>query len=224
MLCALVACTPVDSNAITTAQLNLQVEVQATGIGGSQVFAWLFSHRDGDPPLNLETIRLVDEDALTATTNGHSVAMQESDLVVEYRYDAAFDTAVADQRYEVALDRVADTSAPHSVVTLPAPFTPVVPATASRDAPLTITWSPSGSGDPISISISGCASAQLGPLPDTGTATFPAGTVTANQPGATCDPDVTLARKRTGTLDPAYGQGGSIVAVQRRHATITSTP
>lgn len=216
-------CTPVDSNVVATSQLRADVQVLSTGEPSSTVYAWLFSHKAGDPPLNLETIRLVDDDAITAISNGSSIAMHESDLVVEYRYDATFPTAEPEQNYEIALARPADTSAPHSYVTLPDPFTLTMPTTASRAAPLTITWSPGGS-DQISIDVTGCASAHLGPLPDTGTATVPAGAVVADPTNATCDLAFDVSRTRTGTLDRAYGQGGSIVAIQRRTATITSTP
>ena len=218
------ACKQTDSNLVTTANLRGDFQVLSTGTGGSSVFAWLFSHRDGDPPLNFETIRLVDDDQLSATSNGQSVVMDESNLVVEYRYDAAFATAVVDQNFELSLDRATDTSAPHSSVTLPPPFAITVPPTGSRAAPLTITWSPSGSGDPMSIHVTGCASAQVGPISDTGSVTFPAGAVTADQTNATCDLAVEVSRTRSGTLDPAYGQGGSIVATQQRTAAITSTP
>jgi hypothetical protein len=219
-----VGCTPIDSNVVTTANLHADVQVLTTGSGGSTVSAALFSHRDGDPPLNFETIRLVDDDLLSATSNGHSVVMDESDLVVEYRYDAAFATADAGQSFEVSLERVTDVSAPHSSVTLPEPFAPNMPAAASRSAPLTITWSPSGSADPISIHFTGCASAELGTIADTGAVTVSAGTIVADPSTATCDLAVELSRTRAGLLDPAYGQGGSIVATQQRNATLTSTP
>ncbi|MEO8846404.1 MAG: hypothetical protein ABI591_18830 [Kofleriaceae bacterium] len=217
-------CTPTDSAAVTTANLRADVQVLSTGLGGSTVSAWLFSHHAGDPPLNFETIRLVDQDVISAASNGHSVVMDESDLVVEYRYDAAFDTAEAGQGFEVSLDRVADASARHSTVTLPEPFTVTMPTTASRGAPLTITWSPSGSADPISLHLTGCADAQLLAIADTGTTTFPAGALAADPPTATCDLSVEVSRTRAGSLDPAYGQGGSIVATQQRTTTLTSTP
>jgi hypothetical protein len=217
-------CTPTDSDAVTTANLYADIQVLTTGSGGSTVSAALFSHRDGDPPLNFETIRLVGDDLLSATSNGHSVVMDESDLVVEYQYDAAFETADAGQSFEVNLDRVTDVSAPHSSVTLPAPFAPDMPAAASRSAPLTIKWSPSGSADPISIHFTGCASAELGTIADTGTVTVPAGAIVADPSTATCDLAVELSRTRAGFLDPAYGQGGSIVATQQRTTTLTSTP
>ena len=217
-------CTPTDSDVVTTANLHADVEVLTTGSGGSTVTAALFSHRDGDPPLNFETIRLVDQDVLSATSNGHSVVMDEADLVVEYQYDAAFETADAGQRFEVSLQRVADESAPHSSVTLPEPFTPALPAMASRSAPLTITWSPSGSADSMSIHFTGCASPELGAIADTGTLTIPAGAIVADPSTATCDVAIELSRTRSGLLDPAYGQGGSIVATQQRNATLSSAP
>jgi hypothetical protein len=217
-------CTPTDSNAVTTANLHADIQVLTTGSGGSTITAALFSHRDGDPPLNFETIRLVGDDLLSATSNGHSVVMDESDLVVEYQYNAAFATADAGQSFEVSLDRVTDVSAPHSSVTLPAPFTPDMPAAASRSAPLTIKWSPSGSDDPISIHFTGCASVELGTIADTGTVTVPADAIVADPSTATCDLAVEVSRARSGLLDPAYGQGGSIVATQQRTTTLTSTP
>jgi hypothetical protein len=35
---------------------------------------------------------------------------------------------------------------------------------------------------------------------------------------------VEVTRTRHGTLDPAYGQGGSIAAIQQRDTTLTSAP
>jgi hypothetical protein len=223
-LAALAACTPIDSDAVTTANLRADVQVIADGTDTTAVYAWLFSHKDGDPPLNFETIRLVEADSLSATSNGSSVAMRESDLVVEYRYDAMFGAAAPEQTFEVALDRATDTSAPHSSVSLPAPFAPTIPTTSSRSAPLTITWSPSGTTDPVSIHVSGCASAQLDGLADSGAATLPAGTIVADQAGETCDVSVEITRSRSGMLDPAYGQGGSITAEQQRTVAMTTSP
>lgn len=212
------SCTPVNSDLIATSDLRADIQVQATGIGGSTVSASLISHKDGDPPLNFESIRLVDGDQISAATNGTTVAMQRSNLVVEYRYDAAFETAAPDQRYDVALDRSTDESAPHSFVTLPAPFVLDVPTTASRSAPLTIRWS-AGSSDPVSIAVTGCATAHLGPLVDTGSTVLP-----KLEGSGTCDITITVVRTRTGSLDLAYGQGGSIVAEQRRTTTVSTTP
>jgi hypothetical protein len=223
---AAAACTHVDSDSVHTADLRADIRVFADGSGTSWVFAWLFSHHAGDPPFNEDTIRLVGGDSISATSGNRTVAMQESNLVVEDRYDASFDTADPGQTFEVALHRESDASALHSSAVLPAPFTLSVPATFSRSAPLTISWSPSGSADPITVHFTGCAGAQLGPFPDTGTATLPAGAIPANQghTNDTCSLAVLVDRTRSGTLDPAYGQGGSIVGIQERGASITSTP
>ena len=222
---ALVAgCTPVDSNVVATAKLRADIQVVATGTGGATVSTWLFSHKDGDPPLNFETIRIVDDDTLSAVSNGAVIPMEEVDLGVEYRYDAAFATADSGQRFKVELDRASDRSATDSAVTLPDPFTLTAPATASRSAPLTLTWSPSGGPDPITINLSGCASKDLGPLPDTGATTVPGAALLADPSDATCVLSIEVSRTRTGMLDGSYGQGGSIVAIQRRTTTLTSMP
>lgn len=225
LVVAAAGCELADSNTVATDSLRADIQVVADGSGQSSVYTWLFTHRAGDPPLNEDTIRLVNDDAISVTSNDRTVSMEES-LLIEYRYDATFDTAAPGQRYEIALARSTDRSAPHSTVTLPEPFTTTLPAAFSRSAPLTITWSPSGSQDQVSVHFTGCVHADLGPLADTGTATLPAGAfTTTGAPGSpTCDLAVQVSRTRTGTLDPAYGQGGSIVALQRRVATITSVP
>ncbi len=214
---AMVGCTPVDSNSIPTSEVRADIVVQATGTGKSTVTAWLTSHKDGDPPLNFESIRLIDGDQLTVATGGIATAMEGSNLVIGFRYTAAFATAATDQRYEVTLDRGSDESAPHSFVTLPPPFTLDVPA-FSRSTPTTIHWS-GGSSDPVSLEVSGCADAELGPLIDTGSAVVPALAAVG-----TCDVTITVIRTRAGTLDSAYGQGGSIVAEQRRTTIVSTTP
>ncbi|MEP6860275.1 MAG: hypothetical protein ABJE66_06635 [Deltaproteobacteria bacterium] len=210
---------------MATDELRADMRIIADGSGQSSVYTWLFTHRAGDPPLNEDTIRLVNGDAISVTSSAHTISMQES-LFIEYRYDATFDTAAPGQRYEIALARSADTSAPHSTVTLPEPFTPTLPAAFSRSAPLTITWSPSGSQDPVSVHFIGCSDVTLQQLADTGTVTLPAGafTTTGAPMNPTCDLAVEVSRSRLGTLDPAFGQGGSITALQQRMATITSMP
>ncbi len=226
LVVAAAGCTLADSNTVTTANLRADIQVIADGSGQSSVYTWLFTHRAGEPPLNEDTIRLVNGDAILATSSARTISMQES-LFIEYRYDATFDTSAAGQRYEIALARsTTDTSASHSTVTLPEPFIPTLPAAFSRSAPLTITWSPSGSPDRVSVHFTGCSDVELRQLPDTGSATLPVGAFkTTDAPGSpTCDLAVEVSRTRTGTLDPAYGQGGSIVALQRRMATITSMP
>jgi hypothetical protein len=61
---------------------------------------------------------------------------------------------------------------------------------------------------------------------DTGTLTIPPGAIHAQAGGdsSTCQPTVELTRERRGTVDPAFGKGGSITALQLRTRQIQSTP
>jgi hypothetical protein len=221
----LAGCDPASSNTVATDDVRADLQVIADGTGQTQVFAWLWTHRAGDPPLNQDSIELVDGDRLTATSGTQTIAMQETDLVAEYRYDATFDSDAAGQSFTIALDRTSDASAPASTVTLADPFSMSAPASFSRDQALVLEWSPAGaSSDLITANVEGsCASGQVGPVPDTGSLTIAASTLSA-QDQSTCNVTLELTRTHAGVLDAAYGQGGSIVSMQQRSATLISTP
>lgn len=221
---AALGCTPTNSNTVPTSQLQAQIQVNADDSGNATVQAELFSHPSGAPPLNEDSIDLVPGDSLTATSNGSALAMNESftPIADEYMYSAAFAAAAADQSFSVTLDRTQGESAGPSTVTLPAPFAVTPPTSVSRSQAITVTWSPSGSSDAVSISFAGCGDANLGPVPDTGTATFAANALTS--PTSSCAGTLAITRSRNGTLATAYGQGGAITANQVRTLSITTTP
>jgi hypothetical protein len=217
-------CTPTDSNTVPTSQLKAQIQVVADGTGQTAVQTSLVSHADGTPPLNEDSIELVDGDNLTATSDGTSLAMQESFIPVvgQYLYTATFSSDAAGESFVVVLDRPEGDSAGPSTATLPDPFVMTAPASVSRAQALTVTWSPSGTADEIAIAFAGCGDAQLGPMADTGSATFAADTLTSV--AASCAGTLTITRSRAGDLDAAYGQGGSITASQQRSLTLATTP
>ncbi len=215
------ACNLADSDTVPMSELQADITVVADGSGTADVYAWLWNHPDGAPPLNEDSIQLVDGDQLTATSAGDSVAMQEAYLVAEYRYAASFATAAPGQSFTTVLDRASGDSA-SSTVTLPDPFDLTAPATTSRAQPLTITWTPSGSSDAIALQFDGCGDAKLGPLADTGSATLDANALSSTTEA--CQLSLTMTRTRTGSLDQAYGQGGSITAAQQRTTVIATTP
>jgi hypothetical protein len=219
-------CVSADSNRVPTDQIAAELQVTADGSGQTIAHGWLWTHRAGDPPLNETSIELVDGDRLVASSSGSSLAMQETEILNAYGYDAIFDSDGAGQSFQIALMRDSDASAPSSSVTLPAPFTVTVPTTFARSAPLTVTWTSSGSADEMRFRFVGaCVDAELGPVADTGQATFPAGAVTAKAGGpASCMLSLEASRSRSGSLDPAYGQGGAITATQQRTVTLTATP
>jgi hypothetical protein len=221
---AVFGCTPANSNTVPTSQLEAQIQIVTDGSGQTTASASLYSHPSDAPPLNEDSIDLVDGDSLTATSDGTSLTMQESftAIVDVYSYDATFSSDAAGESFAVTLDRAQGTSAGPSTATLPDPFALTAPASASRAQPLTVTWSPSGTSDPISVAFVGCGDAQLGPLADTGSATFPGNTLTSTT--SSCAGTLTVTRSRAGALATAYGQGGSITAEQQRTASIATTP
>jgi hypothetical protein len=221
----LAGCNFANSNTVATDDVRADLQVIADGTGQTQVLAWLWTHRAGDPPLNQDSIELVDGDQLTAMSGGQTIAMQETDLVAEYRYDATFDSDVAGQSFTIALDRTSDASAPASTVMLADPFTMSAPDSFSRGQPLPLAWSPSGApSDLITASFAGsCASGQIGPVPDTGSLTIAAAAL-SSQDQSTCNVTLELTRTHPGVLDAGYGQGGSIVSMQQRSMTLVSTP
>jgi hypothetical protein len=216
-------CTPTPSANVPTSQLQAQVQVTADGTGPTTVEAWLLSHAPGTPLLNEESIELVDGDSLTATSDGTSLTMQQSftPVVDQYTYSATFSSDTAGESFSVALQREHATSAGRSTASLPDPFTMTAPTSMSRAQPLTVMWSPSGTSDQVTVAFAGCGDAKIGPTADTGSATFAANALTATD---SCAGTITVTRTRAGTLDPSYGQGGSISASQQRLQAITTTP
>jgi hypothetical protein len=224
ILLVAVGCTPTNSNTVPTSQLAAQITVSADGTGQTTVQTALFSHASGSPPLNEDSIDLVDGDSLTASSDGSSLAMTQSftTVVDEFTYSAVFPSDGPGESFSVVLTRTQDESAGPSTATLPDPFTLTAASTASRSQPLTVTWSPSGTSDAISVAFVGCGDATTGTIADTGTATFAADALTSST--SACSGYLTVTRSRNGTLADAYGQGGAITASQVRTQTIATTP
>jgi hypothetical protein len=145
-------------------------------------------------------------------------------------YHANFAGALANQEFTVSFDRAADESAPVSTTVLPDPFVISAPSAGtdvSRAAALTVTWSPTTS-EGATISVDGdCVILDLATdATDTGTHTFAANTITASAgaEGNTCDVTVTVTTRASGSVDPAFGEGGRFDATQERSVTFRSTP
>jgi hypothetical protein len=123
-------------------------------------------------------------------------------------------------------------------MTMPQPFSITAPTgtpefSRSEDD-IVITWEPSGSTDQMRIwvddTIDGsrnCVRAHTQTLAgDTGSYTIAAGTIKGreNREDETCATTITVIRRRNGSLDPAYGEGGEAFARHYRTVQITSTP
>lgn len=145
-------------------------------------------------------------------------------------YHANFAGTEADKEFTLSFDRAVETSAPASTTALPAPFVisaPVAATEISRAAALTVAWSPTTS-EGATISVDGdCVLVEIATdSTDTGSHTFAANTIAASA-GAeteTCDVVVTVTTHASGSVDPAFGEGGRFDAFQERSVTFRSTP
>ena len=219
------ACTTTSSSDITTKGIYASIAARTAGTGSTDVTATLYF---GDP-LNLDFVTLSGDDQLVATYNGTSKVMTETTILNIVTHDVTFTGGSVGDVFEVSLDRSVDAGAPSSTAALPTEFAlDPLPASASRAAPLTVTWGPSGSNDKMTWDATGdCISPASGAIVgDPGTVTIPAnGLVRANaQSAPNCNVTVVITRAEDGDLDPHYGKGGTITGEQFRSAAFASTP
>lgn len=216
------ACSQQDSDGILTSAVFANFTLHAEGDGSSRASGTL---RVGGAD-SLTFLNLVGDDRLTATLDGTTRPMSETELLDVISYAATFDADAEDTEVTFALVRTIDQGAPASTATLPAPFTLTAPPSASRAAALELDLD-AGVDDPTAWEAHGtCITAARGVVPQgADTITIPAGTITAvaGQEAETCDVEITVTRTRQGTLDPAFEGGGS-VGEQERAATVSVTP
>lgn len=226
-----IGCQPADSSDVATHGIYADISVTAGDAGGSDVYTSL---RVGGP-LSNTYLELTGGDQLIAYTGsgfGISTSMNETNTLGLISYHANFPGQVADTPFKVSFLRDTEVSAPDTEMTLPAPFTITAPATnttfSRASDPITVTWSGSGQPDPMTYSIiGGCIQSQFNDTisSDSGTLTIPAGTILASTTGGgTCAVSIGILRARNGSLDPAYGEGGTARAYQNRNVTINSAP
>jgi hypothetical protein len=204
------------------------ISARAEGDGKTRVTTSLFLGK----PIDLNFIELSDDDKLVVRHAGQEMTPSEGELLNIVSYTATFATDAEGEMFEVSLERTVDAGAPSSTATLPTPFTLAAPpATSSRAAAMTLTWSPSGSANTMTAVIDGTCIDQLSvPITgDPGTVTIAAGMIkkkTAQQ-GETvaesCTAELRIERSKMGTLDSHFGKGGSVLGIQSRKATFTSS-
>src|SRR5262245_46486852 len=128
--------------------------------------------------------------------------------------------------FEVAFLREVDDGAPSSRMALPAKFTlDPAPASASRAAPLRVSWSPWVTPDLMTWYAWGdCIQTADGFIHGNPTSfEIPGGTLQPRAGAAdSCAITIQVAHIKLGELDPGYGKGGAAEASQRREITLTS--
>jgi len=225
LLALLVGCAKTESNDLLTHGMNAQIEARGDSFGNTTVSATLYL---GDP-INLNFVELTGNDQLVASHEGQDRVMNQVELLNIVSHQAVFQGDAAGGEYVVDFQRTVDPGAPNSIATLPPAFTVnAPPATTSRAAGLTLTWSPV-TADTMSWSALGdCIDPASGSItPGTGTITIPGGMLKKKQGqqiADSCAVKLDMTRSTVGTLDPHYGKGGSVSGEQLREIGFTSTP
>lgn len=230
---ALAACTTLPSSDLKTGGMSATMTVVADGSGQTTVTAQI--NVDDN---STDVVTLSNGDTLFATAGTVSQTMTEdTDIFNDDTYDATFSGEDSPgTRYTIAFRRLNDVSAPDSTCTLPDAFTIDAPkagstfSRASSDIQVNLATSGSSHGD-LSYSLEGdCGDTEFsqGPTSVGGGSSFTIsrGTLTTDTEigAATCAMTLTVTLTNVGTLDPGYGDGGSIQCQQTRAMTFTSTP
>jgi len=219
-------CAKTESSDLLTSGIYADLSARSTGMGTTTISATLYV----DDPNNLNFVELTGDDQLIASYGGQDKVMSQVELGNIVSHSAVFSTDMEGAAFTIKFQRSVDAGAPVSVATLPAKFTlGTVPATASRAAPLALSWSPSAYADAMAWKATGdCIGDVQGSITaDPGTMTIPAGMLVKRQGQNipdTCTVSITMTRSHAGVLDTHYGKGGVVVGSQERTVTLTSTP
>jgi hypothetical protein len=212
----------VESEDIRTSGVYPEIMVTATGNGSSQVRVRL---KVGGSNSNT-FLDMTGQDRLEATVGDTTRRLDETSSDT---YTASFPEDAEGTEFVISFLRGdADEDAPASVVTMPAPFDFSLSTTeASRaDDDVELTWDPPASGQ-VSWSLNGdCVKLDSGSTPDDGTHTLESGSIDTfeDDMDESCTVNVELTRARSGTIDSAFTEGGSIVARHVRGSSFTSNP
>jgi hypothetical protein len=227
-LCVVLAsgCAQTDSTDLLSSGISASLVAGTVGDGVTNVHGTLFVGN----PINLNFVDLMGGDQLIASHNGQDKVMSEAELLNIVGYHAQFTGDEEGLEFEIAFVRTIDAGAPSSRATLPAKFeieTP--PASASRAAPLTLTWSPASTLDRMSWQAEGmCIETATGSIPaDPGSVVIAGDTIKKRMGDMvpdTCEVTLTIIRSRAGQLDRGYGKGGTIQGQQTRSVKLSSTP
>lgn len=170
-------------------------------------------------------------DRVVVYTENQSVQLDQDSDLFDIDYEGSIPVASDNAEFRVSLERSSATSANNSTVRLPPNFeifTPQAFSHFSEVALLDISWGPTNPGGTIEVRVNAtCPDPQdntqnlsfsdVVNIEDNGNySTNFLSQLTDADTDAGCDLSIILERKNTGTLDPAFTEGGYIRAIQRR--------
>jgi len=216
------------SSNVRTSGVHAEMTVRAAEAGPTQVSVRV---RVGGM-LSNTFLMLADGDELTAENGVDKVLLGATrGLIATPSNEGTLPGDSGGRTIAVKFTRPHDVSALGSSVVMPLGLRLATPRVGEDFDPahpkMTITWSPTSS-DAIDWFVRGpCVEGYSDRLAvDTGRidVTLVAARDADGGLAPPCTVNIHLARQRTGTLDPAFGEGGSVVAMQERDQRVTFTP
>lgn len=222
-------CSRTESENVTSRGIHADIEVSTGGNGFTDVEAQLTVGSGIGGTL----LELSGGDRLLAHANGVTQQMSKDEDLFELKYKTTFNFSDPGTQFRIEFDRSEAVSAPNSVVSLPlAPniTMPIAGETVLNGSHLTVAWEPAFTPDSMRLrfittcqAISGAQHIREVNRHPRDSGSFRVNTVEL----VTADPDlladftscvldITLYRERGGSIDPNYGEGGRIIAIQRR--------
>ena len=220
------ACEAVESSDIRTSGVYARFEAKASADGATTVKAELTVGENSNTYLDL-----VAGAALQARQGEDTQEMARNNLGSMVWYETSFSTVGEDSTFSVAFERDQDDSAPNSQVSLPAPFDLTVPAPGDEflmgTDKISVAWN-NVAADAMTLLVSGNCFYGITHQIEEDEGVFeiePASLEPLDaSAGEFCTATVTLTREREGTVDEAFGEGGTFKGKQVRSVDITVNP
>lgn len=221
----------VDSEDIATSGIYGDFDATAEGNGKTDVEIAL---RVGGSTSNT-TVELADSDALEVTAAGQNYTPNKwsppfNDAT---HYRTTVDTEAGDTEIKISLTRADFDDAPSSTVTLPQPFSIQSPSAndefSRENDDIAIQLSNADQDSELFVSVAGdCIDGYTEKVNGTGSAIISSGTLEKDEDDEdakdTCDATLTVERRRSGNMDPAFEEGGRFRAKQVRSVDIRTKP
>jgi hypothetical protein len=234
---ASVACTEVDSEDVKTDGMFANYVARVKD-NGTSVEANL---NVGGGNANATNVELTGDDVIKATIGEKTLTLGKNPEFIDINdphYSAFFDEETdAGTEVVFAFERTSDESAPSSKVKLasaPAASGPAA-ATSRAEASVVVSFDAGADDEKTSVTISGdCFQSATDSVDGSGATsiTFEASALKEPQPPEgeepeapkSCEATITVQRSRTGSIDPAFGEGGLIQSIREETLTYTSDP
>jgi hypothetical protein len=184
-------------------------------------------------------IYLSQGDELIATANGQSQTLAEEQLLFNVvQHTTTFDVDDPGTQVTISFERSNYVSAPNSTILLPEHLTIQTPQpgqTFTRQDNIPLSWDPSGTPEEIDVQFTVTCHAgndtssrtRYFTTGDSGSTAYAIADLLSEwedlDASATCTADITLTRRTTGSLDPAF-RGGGIVAQRADTVSVEIAP